>query len=444
MLLSLPTNRRYSGLSQRRSTMIDYDRFWAEAGCLPGMTAEQTEKTLKRQLGDDGFEAFMAERAPRPAATGAQIKAWEKKRGVRLPDVLRQALSRHDGGYVRGSQFRILPLVEIGPIEDDTFWDFASYDEEHVPDRELAFRFAEDEETTGSFYLVFARGPEEEPGVFEYHDDGGDLARCSASITKFLARMLQSDETPMVDWSEAKRLPIVAEETIELTPLYGEPSSKVQILARQDETLVLFTHERSPVEERLTRTLLPLPLEERMAWVRPFRPEPLATYSLILQPEQHEGIVELESKRTEDGRWKNAKSNGVPVCVMFESSDKARLEALRREVLGERAAARAQAEDQRLEKMQQVMGGLASREQRAAGMHMFLQMMGQAGGPTSPGMPTAENLPLQAAALQAILQQRMQTLMENAKHVLGEHPLSPEIQRLLEENQRRLDDKEPD
>jgi hypothetical protein len=421
--------------------MIDYDRFWAEAGCLPGMTALQTEKTL--QLGDAGFAAFMAERAPRPAATGAQIKAWEKKRGVRMPDVLRQAFSRHDGGHVRGSQFRILPLAEIGPIEDDTFWDFASYEEKHVSDRTLVFRFAEDEETSGSFYLVFARGPEEEPGVFEYHDDGGDLARCSASITKFFTRMLQSDEAPTVDWSESKRLPVVAEETIDLTPLHGEPSAKVQILARQDETLVLFTHERSPHEERLTRTLLPLPLEEQMAWVRPFRPEPLATYSLILQPQEREGIVELESKRTEDGRWKNAKSNGVPVCVMFESSDKARLEGLRREVLGERAAARAQAEDQRLEKMQQVMGGMASREQRAAGMQMFLQMMGQAGGPMSPGTPPPENLPPEAAALQAILQQRMHALMENAKGVLGEHPLGPEIKRLLEENKRRLDDGKP-
>jgi hypothetical protein len=424
--------------------MVDYDRFWAEAGCLPGMTSEQTQKYLREQLGGVGVEAFMAKRTPGSAVTTAQITAWEIRRGVRLPDVLRHALSRQNGGYVRGSLFRILPLGEIGPIEDNEFWEFASYEEEQVPDRRLVFRFAEEEETSGSFFLVFARGPQEEPGVFEHHSDGGDLVRCSASITKFFDRMLRSDEAPSVDWSESTRLPVVAEETIDLTPVCGEGSANEQILAQQGETLVLFTHERMPHEERFTRTLLPLPLEERMAWVRPFRPDPLRTYSLYLQPQHTEGIVQLESKRTEDGRWKNVKSNGVPVCVLFESTDKARLDAVRREVLGEPAAARSEAEDERREKLQQMMGGLTSQEQYAAGMEMFLRMMGKEGGPRPPELLTPENLPKEAAALQALVQQRMQTLMEKAKSVLGEHPLSPEIQRLLEQARRPADDAKRD
>jgi hypothetical protein len=424
--------------------MIDYDRFWAEAGCLPGMTSEQTEKCLRQQLGGIGFDAFMAERMPGPAVTAAQIEAWEADRGVRLPEVLRHAFSRQDGGYVRGSQFRILPLAEIGPLEDDAFWDFASYEEEQVPDRALVFRFAAEEETSGSFYLVFARGPREEPGVFEHHDDGGNFDRCSASVTKFFDRMLRSDEAPSVDWSETKRLPVVAEETIDLAPLYGEGAANEQVLVRQGESLVLFTHERAPHEERFTRTLLPLPLEERMAWVRPFRPDPLRTYSLYLQPQSREGIVQLESKRTEDGRWKNFKSNGVPVLVVFESTDQARLEAQRREILGDQAAARSQAEDQRRESLQQVMGGLASQEQYAAGMQMFLQMMGQEGGPRPPGLLNPENMPKEAAALQAMMQQRMQILMEKAKGVLAEHPLNPEIQRLLDKATRPPDDPKRD
>jgi len=424
--------------------MIDYDRFWAEAGCMPGMTREQTEKYLRQQLGGIEFEAVMGKRTPGPAVTAAQIEAWEGQRGVRLPEVLRQALGQHNGGYVRGTQFRILQLAEIGPIEDDAFWEFACYEEERVPDRRLVFRFAEEEETSGSFYLVFARGPQEEPGVFEYHDDGGDFDRCSASVSTFFDRMLRSDEAPSVDWSESKRLPIVAEETIDLTRLHGEGAANEQVLVRQGENLVLFTHDRAPHEERFTRTLLPLPLEEMMAWVRPYRPDPLRTYSLYLQPQNREGIVQLESKRTEDGRWKNLKSNGVPVLVVFESTDQARLEALRREVFGERAATRSQAEDQRREKLQQLMGGLASQEQYAAGMQMFLQMMGQAAGPTPPGLLTPENLPKEAAALQAVMQQRMQTLMEKANSVLAEHPLSPEIQRLLEKATRPPDDAKRD
>jgi hypothetical protein len=256
--------------------------------------------------------------------------------------------------------------------------------------------------------------------------------------------MLRSDEAPSVDWSESKRLPIVAEETIDLAPLYGDGAANEQVLVRLGEGLVLFTHERAPHEERFTRTLLPLPLEEMMAWVRPFRPDPRRTYSLYLQPKNRDGIVQLESKRTEDGRWKNFKSNGVPVLVVFESTDQARLEALRREVFGERAAARSEAEDQRREKLQQVMGGLASQEQYAAGMQMFLQVMGQQGGPTPPGLLTPENLPKEAAALQAMMQQRMQTLMEKAKSVLADHPLSPEIQRLLEKATRPPDDAKRD
>src|SRR5262249_8151272 len=194
------------------------------------------------------------------------------------------------------------PLGEIGPMEDNEFWEFASYEEEQVPDRRLVFRFAEEEETSGSFFLVFARGPQEEPAVFEHHSDGGDLVRCSASISKFFDRMLRSDEAPSVDWSESKRLPVVAEETIDLTPIYGEGSANEQILVRQGETLVLFAHERMPHEERYTRTLLPLPLEEKMAWVRSYRPDPPPTYSLTLQPQHTEGSAGRASRRPLRGR----------------------------------------------------------------------------------------------------------------------------------------------
>jgi hypothetical protein len=116
--------------------------------------------------------------------------------------------------------------------------------------------------------------------------------------------------------------------------------------------------------------------------------------------------------------------------------DKSRLEALRREVLGEEAAAYSQSDDERREKMQVMMDSLTPQEQTAAAMQMFLQMAGQRGGPTPPDLLKPENLPKEAAALQELLAQRMKALMEKAKGVVAEHPLNPEVLRLLEKSVR--------
>lgn len=86
-----------------------------------------------------------------PGLTGQQIAAWENQHGVRLPELLRSALSRQDGGFVRGTQFRILALAEI-TNPDAEFWEWASFDEAEVPDRALVFRFGEDE--FGGGYLL--------------------------------------------------------------------------------------------------------------------------------------------------------------------------------------------------------------------------------------------------------------------------------------------------
>jgi hypothetical protein len=44
-----------------------------------------------------------------------------------------------------------------------------------------------------------------------------------------------------------------------------------------------------------------------------------------------------KSQRTADGHWKNSKSRGAPICAQFESSDRARLQALRRDLFGDQA-----------------------------------------------------------------------------------------------------------
>jgi hypothetical protein len=165
--------------------MIDFDRFWAEPGSFPGMAREQAEAQL-RQMGawlesmpgaSGKFDMSMVPgMTAAPGVTGQQIAAWESEHGVALPEILRDALTRRNGGYVRETQFRILPLEEIDN-PDEEFWEWASCDEEEVPDRTLVFRFAEDE-FGGECLLVYTPDDtEREPGIFVYHSDGGDLDR---------------------------------------------------------------------------------------------------------------------------------------------------------------------------------------------------------------------------------------------------------------------------
>src|SRR4029078_12300655 len=46
-----------------------------------------------------------------------QLEAWEKKNGVRLPKVLREALTVRNGGQIRHNDFTLLPLEEFAGLE---------------------------------------------------------------------------------------------------------------------------------------------------------------------------------------------------------------------------------------------------------------------------------------------------------------------------------------
>src|SRR5258708_2545973 len=128
--------------------MIDFDRFWAEPGILPGMSAMESQAVLQETAYGLADEALF----PGPGVTAQQVEDWERAQGVRLPDVLRQALGRQTGGYVRDSHVRVLPLAEIGR-PDEELWEDASYDEEEVPDRGLVLQFGSEDEFGGRYYL---------------------------------------------------------------------------------------------------------------------------------------------------------------------------------------------------------------------------------------------------------------------------------------------------
>src|SRR5262249_54375199 len=288
-------------------TMIDFNQFWAEPGCLPGLSKEETEAYLKQLTDQYGPGAATFEPTgdsmfvPGPGVSVEQIDAWEHNRGVRLPDVLRQAFAKQNGGFVYDSHLRILPLEEIDRPSDE-FWEYACCEEEDVPDRNLIFRFAEEQEFSGELFLNYnVQGPQQEPGVMVYHSDPGDLNRHSKSVTKFLTRMLETFEAPSVDWSETEQLQIVAREPVDLSPVYNAPAELEQVLARQESCLVLFRRERTPEGDKLTRTTLPLPHSRDFAMIQRHRPAPV-THALLLQPEQCDGVAEIESRQMRSGR----------------------------------------------------------------------------------------------------------------------------------------------
>jgi hypothetical protein len=418
--------------------MIDYNRFWHEPGCAPGLTKEETATQFRQMAqwlsGLPGAivqgEPDLAQQPglfPGPGVTDGQIQAWERECGVRLPDVLRQALSRQDGGYLRNMQFRILPLAEIAP-PDDEFWEFTGYKDDEVPDRGLVFQFAWNEELSGSYYLNYARGAQEDPSVFVHHHDPGDLDKCSGSVTKFFSRMLATSESPSVDWSETDGLVFIARETVELSAIHNGAAQYEQLLGRLEGRLVLYTHDRSPKDERLTKTMVPEPLDGQAAQIQRHRPDPISTYGLTLQPEDSEGIVEHESQRTPDGTWKNSVSNGVPICVTFESTDRNRLVELRKTLFGANSAAKAELRDRNMENLQQQMQSLSPEQQQAAGIAMILDMQRrqQSEHPLDP-----ESMPPEAATLHAMLQEKLRDAERRAQEIVARLPLNPEIQRLL-------------
>ncbi len=432
--------------------MIDFDHFWMEAGCMPGLSKEETEaqlRQLKAHYGNvEDFSGDIQNRPgmkPRPGVTAKQIEDWERERGVQLPDMLRQAMAQQDGGYVYRSSIRILPLAQIANPEED-FWEWASYKEKEVPERRLVLRFAQDEDLGGSLFLNYnVKGPQQEPGLLECYSGDPDLNQRAKSVTKFFARMLETFDAPLVNWSETKSLQEIARETIDLSEMYKAPAKKEQVLGRQAGVLVLFTREQALSGLHLTKTTLPEPLVKAMAMIRPFRPAPVGTYGLILQPEKSEGIVELDSQQTPEGQWKNHTSRGVPVCVQFESHERSRLEELRKTLLGQSAASRAQAMDehleksqQQMEKLQQHMAALSPEQQRAAAMQMAPQMWERLKGLLSFALPEAETMPPEAARLQEMLQEKMKELGKRAQEAIAKHPLDPESQRLVEEMMKRL------
>ncbi len=389
--------------------MIDFERFWQKGSNNP-----------YEDEGPDGVE-------DPPGVTAEEIREWEQQYGVTLPEPIRTALGLRNGGSVRNTSIEVLPLDQIVPVDDD-FCQHTDIDEDEAPDHGLLFVFGYEMECGGTFLLNFnAQGPGGPPSVYiDHHGESTYLV--DDTIGGLFESALASSDVPEVNWSEgAEDLPIVARETIDLTALWrDEAASLDQILARQGESLVLFTRERSPRGEVLTRTTLPLPLEA--AAVQPLRPAPNATFALHLQPAVSDGIVQVRSETNDDGRWKNSVGHGAPIYVNFESTDRDRLRALRAQLLGDEGAARAQAGEDRQSALSETLGALSPEQRTAAMLQAALNMRAEAEREFGDLGPVPPELAGAAEAMRL----RLEAMAEQVRQKAAANPPDPETVRRIE------------
>jgi hypothetical protein len=401
--------------------MIDFERFWAG---VPDGCGEDS---------DDEFEAGEA----LPGVDHDAIRAWEQKHGVNLPKLLRTALEIQNGGFVRHTPMEISPLEEIVPVGEE-FWEFTEIEDEEAPNHDLMFVFGQETEVGGTYLLNFnAKGPKGEPSVYlDFH--GESTYRVGGSLEKLLKKMLSTSAVPSVNWSEIEDLPVLARESIDISPVHqGKPASVDQVLARQGDALVLFTRERSPEGETLSRTLLPLPLDSGWAEISSYRPAPIGTYALHLQPEDSDGIVNEESRRRADGKWKNTTEHGVPIYVTFESITRAQLDGLRKQLLGGQAAARAQAKQDRQAELEATLESLTPDQRMAAMLQSALNMKAELDREFE-SSGAADDMPAGIAQAAEMMRRRMEEIMQRAQEKIAANPPPADVQQKIEDVLRDL------
>ena len=402
--------------------MIDFTRFWTE------------DRTTYQ---DQYYAPGAIDAEVNRGVTADAILAWERQFGVTLPEPIRTALGLRNGGCVRNTSVEVLPLAAIVPADDD-FWDHTDIDEDEVPDHNLMFVFGCENQSGGTFLMNFnANGPEGAPSVYiDYHGESSSFF--SDTITAFFNAQLAASPEPGVDWSEteARRgVSIIACETIDLSALYkGKAASEDQVLARMNETLVLFKRQQSPGGTTLSRTTLPLPLEEEAAGIRPHRPAPLPTFVLHLQPADADDITHEESQTDEVGLWKNSTQRGTPIYATFESTDRDRLQALRTKLFGNEAATGLENKENRQADLKKSLDGLPPNQRTAALLQAAMAMKQETDAQFAARFPAlAGNAPPELAAAAEAIRLRMEAMAKQIQQKSAANPVDPETVKKMQE-----------
>jgi hypothetical protein len=327
--------------------MIDFERFWLDGD------RDYDECEEEECIDEDEMPAETP-----PGVSEKQIAAWEKRHGVKLPELLRKALAIRNGGSVRNTSLDILPLEQMAPVDED-FWEWTEIDDDEAPDHNLMFVFGEESETGATLLMNFnAGGPKGEPSIyFDHHGESTYLV--NDTLSEFFKANLASAGAPSVDWSETERLPIVACETIDLSPIFGKSAST---------------------------------------------------------------------------------NRGVPIYVTFESTNRGKLEALRRELFGAEGAARAQAKQDQQAKLEERLNALAPEQRTATMLQAALAMKEQMDREFAAEIGDMSGMPPEFAKMAEIMQKKMQQMVQQAQQKIAASPPDPETVRQIEGLMRGLDD----
>lgn len=275
-----------------------------------------------------------AEEPRKAGVSDDDIAEWEARNGVKLPESLAAALRRQNGGLVRYGSVRLNPLDEI-TRPDGGLLGWVAPDRTEVPDRNLLFTFAHDEEEPVYVLNYNTKGRSGEPSVCALQSASSYFRLAANTTAEFLSALIAVSPTPAVDWTETGRLDVVLlQDKVNVSVLQTEI-----VLGRLGGALVLYTHDVDPWNEGYTKTTIPEPLNPWFAFVFLYPPFINMPYFLHLSPRDPTGVISVKSMRTSDGNWKSTVDIGVPVHVDVLCNSMSRLRALRRELLGKGAAA---------------------------------------------------------------------------------------------------------
>lgn len=121
-----------------------------------------------------------------PPPSMEEIRKWETKHKLRLPEALARSLSTQNGGYVRGSRIVICPLDEFQLLSDSKWDDVFRFDQ-IVWERDKLLYIGFEDEMPASVILSYAQGSE--PAVlYLWHDLGNELRQETDSFDALLRK----------------------------------------------------------------------------------------------------------------------------------------------------------------------------------------------------------------------------------------------------------------
>ncbi|MCA9045327.1 MAG: SMI1/KNR4 family protein [Planctomycetaceae bacterium] len=292
-------------------------------------------------------EFWSAGTSDEPPATDADFQRLEAELGVQLPALLKELYRVQNGGMVEGADSVVFwPISPDGWCKVQRARDVWGFDEE---DDSL---FDEDfEDEYGDPNLLIGIGGDEsghtclalnynecisdgEPDLMWIDQECFDFTPLNCTFEEYVRDLTRVADAPSV--TDPADLPLIAEEVI--TATYGDMATTLeQKVYSTDTELVIWSRNCGMEGEELSLCRVTKPISGSFSSIRSFRPGPHESFQILLQSDANddeEDTIHWETSRKTSRGWKNGRSSGVPVYGYFESKDRAKLEELRREILG--------------------------------------------------------------------------------------------------------------